>query len=379
MATTQNTYTGNGSTTDYTLTFPYIAVADVRVSLDDIGTTAFSLINAATLRFNSAPGNGVAIRIYRVTDDSNNKIVFSSGSSIKADDLNDAINRNLYIAQETTNNLSNVTAGGIADGSLMTAKIADDAVSSFKIGPSAVDSTALADDAVIESKIADDAVTSTKLATDAVAETKIATDAVTETKIADNAVTEAKIADNAVTEAKVSGNNGFVPTGAIFYFADSTAPTGYLKLNGDTIPNGTGTVQGQTADFSALYALIGGTLPDVRGEFLRCWDNGRGVDQSRAMRSQQKPTAIRTAVQAHQINNAASTNFDVSAGISFAEPETFTGSTPNNARFGDNGTGFNSNYANNILLGGQDTSASGRNTWITTRPRNVALLACIKY
>ena len=138
MATTQNTYTGDGSTTDYTLTFPYIAVADVRVSLDAIGTTAFSLINATTLRFTSAPGNGVAIRIYRVTDDANHKIVFSSGSTIKADDLNDAVNRNLYIAQETTNNLSSVTAGSVSNGSLTTAKLADDAVSDAKLSHTTV-------------------------------------------------------------------------------------------------------------------------------------------------------------------------------------------------------------------------------------------------
>ncbi len=124
MATTQNTYTGDGSTTDYTLTFPYLAVADVRVSLDDIGTTAFTLTNATTLRFTTAPGNGVAIRIYRVTDDANNKIVFSSGSTIKADDLTDAVHRNLYIAQATTNNVPNVPAGTVLDGSLPPAQLA---------------------------------------------------------------------------------------------------------------------------------------------------------------------------------------------------------------------------------------------------------------
>ena len=138
MATTQNTYTGNGSTTDYTLTFPYLAVADVRATLDNVGTTAFSFSNATTLRFDTAPGNGVSIRIYRVTDDSSNKIVFSSGSSIKANDLNDAVNRSLYIAQETTNNLTSVTSGDVVDGSLTTSKFADDAVTAEKLAHTAV-------------------------------------------------------------------------------------------------------------------------------------------------------------------------------------------------------------------------------------------------
>ena len=43
MATTKNTYTGNGSTTNYAFTFPYIKQADVKVSVDNVATTAFTL------------------------------------------------------------------------------------------------------------------------------------------------------------------------------------------------------------------------------------------------------------------------------------------------------------------------------------------------
>ena len=344
MATTQNTYTGDGSTTDYTLTFPYLAVADVRVSLDDVGTTAFSLINATTLRFNSAPGNGVAIRIYRVTDDSNNKVVFNSGSSIKADDLNDAVNRNLFIAQETTNNLSNLTAGGVADGSLVTAKLADDAVTSAKIGPSAVDTTA----------------------------------------IADNAVTESKIEDNAITEAKISGNNGFVPTGAVFHFVASSVPNGYLKCNGDTIPNGSGTVQGVSADFSALYALVGATLPDLRGEFIRGFDDGRGVDSGRSINTTQSDqnkqhnhTASATSTvtdpgHKHDIKGCklqANANRNVNRVIQDDDRESDRVSDADVQAIQNNTTGIT--VATSVTIDNDGGSEA--------RPRNVALLACIKY
>jgi microcystin-dependent protein len=69
--------------------------------------------------------------------------------------------------------------------------------------------------------------------------------------------------------------NGSVPTGSVYHFATSTAPTGFLFCNGNTVPNGSGTVQGVTADFSALYAILGttygvaGTLPDLEGVFIR--------------------------------------------------------------------------------------------------------------
>ena len=229
MATTQNTYTGNGSTTDYTLTFPYMAVADVRVSLDDVGTTAFSLINATTLRFNSAPGNGVAIRIYRVTDDSNNKVVFTSGSSIKADDLNDAVNRNLYIAQETTSDLSNVTAGNVSDGSLTTAKLADNAVTTAKIGPSAVATSKILDANVTTAKIADANVTTAKIADDAVDDSKLSNTGVTSGFYAG-----ANLIVN--EQGRITSAGAGLVAGMIIMFQGATAPSGWAFCDGQ---NGT--------------------------------------------------------------------------------------------------------------------------------------------
>ena len=76
MATIQNTYTGNNSTVDYAFTFPYLKTTDIKVSLDATDTTAYTLHNATTVRFNSAPGTGVAIRIYRKTNRNFKKYVF---------------------------------------------------------------------------------------------------------------------------------------------------------------------------------------------------------------------------------------------------------------------------------------------------------------
>ena len=72
---------------------------------------------------------------------------------------------------------------------------------------------------------------------------------------------------------------GGVPVGAIMDFSGVAAPSGWLLANGDTIPNGTGTVQGITANFADLYAVIGSTyggagqLPDLRSRVVA----GRGT------------------------------------------------------------------------------------------------------
>ena len=59
--TIENTYTGNNSKKIYPFTFPYLDTTDIKVSLDGVITTAYSLLNATTVRVNSAPINGVAI------------------------------------------------------------------------------------------------------------------------------------------------------------------------------------------------------------------------------------------------------------------------------------------------------------------------------
>ena len=104
MATTENTYTGDGSTTSYSLTFQYIDESDIKVSLDGVTTTAYSLSNATTVLFDTAPASDVLIRIYRETDVDSLKTTFFAGSSIRAQDLNDNFLQNNYRTQELTNN-----------------------------------------------------------------------------------------------------------------------------------------------------------------------------------------------------------------------------------------------------------------------------------
>ena len=129
MAVTQNTYTGNGSNTNFSITFEYLKQADVKASIDGVATTAFTLSNATTLSFTTAPANGAAVRIFRDTDISSLKATFFPGSAIKAEDLNDNFTQNNFATQETDNEViaANTTAASAvttAQGAVTTANAA---------------------------------------------------------------------------------------------------------------------------------------------------------------------------------------------------------------------------------------------------------------
>lgn len=119
MAVTQNTYTGDGTTVLFSFTFPYLATTDIKVSLNGTITTAYTLANATTIQFNTAPANGAAIRIYRVTDDAALAAQFYPGSAIRSQDLNDNFTQNLYVTQESNRDATSAIA--TAEGAVTTA------------------------------------------------------------------------------------------------------------------------------------------------------------------------------------------------------------------------------------------------------------------
>ena len=106
MATTSNSFTGNNSTVDFAFTFPYLKSTDIKVSLDEVVqtlTTHYTLHNATTIRFVSAPGTGVAVKIYRDTASDSLAATFHPGSAIRSSDLNDNFTQNIYVTQEAEN------------------------------------------------------------------------------------------------------------------------------------------------------------------------------------------------------------------------------------------------------------------------------------
>lgn len=158
------------------------------------------------------------------------------------------------------------------------------------------------------------------------------------------------------------------PAGLVAHFARTTAPTGWLKANGAAVS--------RTA-YADLFAIIGTAfgdgdgvntfnLPDLRGEFIRSWDDGRGVDSSRAAMSSQadameKITGTVGRVQFFQTSSDSGALFRTGTQI-------FTSGITQSSGAVGNGT----------ISIGFDSSRVAR-TSTETRPRNIALLACIKF
>jgi microcystin-dependent protein len=225
------------------------------------------------------------------------------------------------------------------------------------------------------------------LLTNAVTAVEIAANAVGASELADNAVDTAAIVNNAVTRAKVTPG-GFNPVGTVIWYAGSSAPAGYLKCNGDTLPNDSTTaVQGITADWTTLYAIVGANLPDLRGEFIRGWDDSKGTDSGRGIRTSQSDQN-----KQHNHTGSASTASTSLTGTIAGISESFnsggsasgvftksTGSNTGNTPSGHSDSG----NCGSVAFDGSHshtTTVTIANTGGTeTRPRNIALLACIKY
>jgi hypothetical protein len=116
MATTSNTYSGNGSNKLFSVTFPYLDTSDIDVFLNgtlQTVTTQYFFANATTVEFVTAPANGATVLLSRSTDDAALQATFFPGSSIKAADLNYNFDQVLYLAQETANIAANQSTAGL--------------------------------------------------------------------------------------------------------------------------------------------------------------------------------------------------------------------------------------------------------------------------
>ena len=157
-----------------------------------------------------------------------------------------------------------------------------------------------------------------------------------------------------------------LPTGSLIYYAGSVAPAGYLEANGALLSRTT---------YAALFAAIGiiyhagdGSttfgLPDLRSEFIRGWDHGRGLDAGRLIGSW----------QGDAIRNITGEYKQYPFGLKSPSPKGAFASTTQDSSVAQQQGGASQGDGTVRFDASKVVPTANEN-----RPRNVAALICIKY
>lgn len=189
--------------------------------------------------------------------------------------------------------------------------------------------------------------------------------------------------------------------GMVASFARKTAPAGWLKANGAAISRTT---------FAGLFEAIGTTfgagdgvttfnIPDMRGEFVRGLDDGRGIDPGRLLGSGQAAMLeahnheATTSADGGHVHNATAT-IDAAGEHTHISPRAANSSVGNGAPNLTTANGWNGTTAASLPAGDHTHTATvtmdvapshthtvtvNKTGGTETRSRNVALLFCIKY
>ena len=163
----------------------------------------------------------------------------------------------------------------------------------------------------------------------------------------------------------LNNRSDFCPSGQIGLFAMDYAPQGWLKANGAALSR---TV------YAALFAAIGTrfgagdghstfNLPDLRGEFPRFWDDLRGVDAGRVLGSWQSDAIRNITAQMYLYGQDGSSS---QGAFGFR-------------KHGERGLVWSRNDNNaGVVMDFWLDASKVVPTAQENRPRNIALLACIK-
>ena len=99
MALSYVTYTANGSTQQFDLTFSYIAQSHIKVYVDNVEDSSFTWINSSRIQTASMPSNGQVVKIERNTPTDARLVDFQDGSTLTETDLDKSANQNFFTVQ----------------------------------------------------------------------------------------------------------------------------------------------------------------------------------------------------------------------------------------------------------------------------------------
>jgi microcystin-dependent protein len=291
----------------------------------NFGTTAQSSISWTTATSTLTLQSNSGVRL----SSSNKAVTFTSGTLLPSDDtiilgsssttFNSLFVNNIFSGNivPNTNNLFSLGSTSTRWSQLLTVSVQSDRITANTATITALAATAIQSTSIVATNSTVSALTATNLVFGNLKDSittatisKIDTDTTLGSNSDANLATQRAIKTyidfiTSNLQTAIAGLNT-VPTGSVFYVVMPTAPAGYLVCDGS--------LQSITL-YSNLFAEIGYSyggsgstfrLPDLRGEFIRGHDGGRGVDLGRALGSAQGDL---TASHIHNTTLSGNTDF----------------------------------------------------------------------
>ena len=319
MATTQETFNGDGSNLGpFSFTLKWLRSTDIKVSVGGVLKTAGTHYNLQNLNYTTKTGGQVLftagnapavgtgnIRVYRETDDTDLAATFSSGSAIRAQDLNNNFIQGLYVTQESSNNAASATAS--AATATTTANTALSNSTAAQATAASAVSTANAATSTANSAVSTaNSAVSTANAASAAAASAVST--------ANTANTNATAALNAAAEAlayTVVANVAAIPgspaNGDAIRILDSTGIQSFTPLSG--LPGGFIGDSGLTVEIyyssgTSTWVWVRYYATDSDGRYLQITTAASTYQTQAAMSGYLATGAIGTTVQAYDADTA---------------------------------------------------------------------------
>lgn len=206
MAYSYVQYTGNGATTNFAFSFPYLDSSHIKVRVDGV-ITSFTFVNSGTVQISPAPLAGKIIDIRRETPKDIAPVNFTDGSVLLEQDLDLLAAFNLYTAQESADGVADAIVKdttGVWDAQSRRIKSVADPINANDAVNKTWAETAMSSQ--LASATAQATISTTKAGEAAASASSASTSASTATSKASEAAASATSASNSATSASGSAS-----------------------------------------------------------------------------------------------------------------------------------------------------------------------------